>query len=362
MRNVVSDDKVNDFRNLVNSNSNFVYQIYKDKGGKNLFNLVCSCMDWITVSVRHLENAPEFDKDIDTRCMQIYSLISSIDLIFESIKQLHRVFLNERTIPFSGKKKCFDNRLFSNEDDNNYFKTIRACFGAHPVALNQENTKRFASWPFDSPFNTGDLTVHLYSREVNEDDLALHLNINELLAFLKIRYSYIDVITDKVETLFFEYQRSISKQLIEHKLVPLEQLYVLKSESEKRLNNDYYNGEIDDLIMIFEAVVTEKALIPIANSYKDSLLPLIKEIKNNLQEMNIVDLENDSDLRVRSDLSRELSYEIGKFYTWVHGGKYDPLLNYYFERFNAVAGGRFDFKETDDIKLTFLKVKLMLAK
>ncbi|MCD9553492.1 hypothetical protein GLP31_13475, partial [Photobacterium carnosum] len=123
-----------------------------------------------------------------------------------------------------------------------------------------------------------------------------------------------------------------------------------------------YNGEINDLIMIFEAVVTEKALIPIANSYKDSLLPLIKEIKNNLQEMNIVDLENDSDLRIRSDLSRELSYEIGKFYTWVHGGRYDPLLNYYFERFNAVADGSFDFKETDDIKLTFLKVKLMLAK
>lgn len=362
MRNVVSDDKINDFRDLVNSNSNFVYQIYKDKGGKNLFNLVCSCMDWITVSVRHLENAPEFDKDIDTRCMQIYSLISSIDLIFESIKQLHRVFLNERTIPFSGEKKCFDNRLFSNEDDNNYFKTIRACFGAHPVALNQENTKRFASWPFESPFNTGDLTVHLYSREVNEDDLALHLNINELLDFLKIRYSYIDVIIDKVETLFFEYQKSISKHLIEHKPVPLEQLYVLKAESEKRLNNDYYNGEINDLIMIFEAVVTEKALIPIANSYKDSLLPLIKEIKNNLQEMNIVDLENDSDLRIRSDLSRELSYEIGKFYTWVHGGRYDPLLNYYFERFNAVADERFDFKETDDIKLTFLKVKLMLAK
>lgn len=37
MRNVVSDDKISDFRDLVNSNSSFVYQIYKDKGGKNLF-------------------------------------------------------------------------------------------------------------------------------------------------------------------------------------------------------------------------------------------------------------------------------------------------------------------------------------
>ncbi|MCD9513872.1 hypothetical protein [Photobacterium carnosum] len=76
------------------------------------------------------------------------------------------------------------------------------------MALNQENTKRFASWPFESPFNTCDLTVHLYSREINEDDLVLHLNINELLDFLKIRYSYIDVITDKVEALFFEYQKA----------------------------------------------------------------------------------------------------------------------------------------------------------
>ena len=54
MRDVISDDKIRDFRNLVNSNSSFVYQIYKNKGDKNLFNLVCSCLDWITVSVRHL--------------------------------------------------------------------------------------------------------------------------------------------------------------------------------------------------------------------------------------------------------------------------------------------------------------------
>ena len=361
MKNVVSDDKIRNFRDLVNSNSSFVYQIYKDKGGKNLFNLVCSCMDWITVSVRHLENASEFDKNIDTKCMQIYSLISSIDLIFESIKQLHRVFINEKTLPFSGEKNCFEKRLFSNEDDNTYFKTIRACFGAHPVALNQENTKRFASWPFDSHFNAGDLTVHLYSRDVNEEDLALHLNIDELLEFLTTRYDYLDVIADKIETLFFEHQQNLSKQLIETKADPLQQLYVLKTESEKRLDNDYYNGEIDDLIMIFEAEVTEPTLVPMAENYKDSLLPLIEEIKTNLQEMNIVDLDNDSNLRVRSDLSRELSYELQKFFTWVHGDRYDHLLDYYLERFNTVTNGKFNFNKSDEINLIFLKAKLMLA-
>ncbi|MCL1145411.1 hypothetical protein L2747_05180 [Shewanella marinintestina] len=361
MRNVVSEDKFRDFRDLVNSNSSFVYQIYKDKGGKNLFNLVCSCMDWVTVSVRHLENVPEFDKNLDTKCMQVYSLISSIDLIFEAIKQLHRVFVNEKNIPFSGEKKCFKNRLFLNEDDNTYFKTIRACFGAHPVDLKQSNSKRFASWPFESHFNSGDLCVHLYSRDVNEEDLALNLNINELLEFLTTRYDYLDVITGKIQSLFIEYQKSLSNQPIETKSDPLEQLYVLRAESEKRLDNEYYNGEIDDLIMIFEAEVTTLELVSIADSYKGSLLPLIEEIKTNLQTMNIIDLEHGSDLRIRSDLSRELSYELSKFYTWVHDDRYAPLIHYYFERFNDVTNGKFDFNNTDEINLTFLKAKLMLA-
>ncbi|MGL1179037.1 hypothetical protein ACSTLD_14490 [Vibrio parahaemolyticus] len=361
MRNVITDDKIVDFRDLVNSNSSFVYQIYKDKGGKNLFNLVCSAMDWISVSVRHLENAPDFDKDIDTKCMQVYSLISSIDLIFESINQLHRVFISPKKLPFHGEKSCFENRLFPDEDDNSYFKTIRACFGAHPVNLNQENSKRFASWPYPSHFNSGDLSVMLYSRDVGKEDLTLNLNINELLEFLKTRYEYLDVIADKIQTLFVEYQQNLSNVEIESKSDPLEQLYILRSESVRRLDNDYYNGEINDLIMIFEAEITDSDLVPLADKYKESLIPLIEEIKKNLQEMNIVDLENGSDLRIKSELSRELSYELGKFYTWVHGDSYDPLLDYYCERFNDATDGKFKFSRFDEPNLSFLKSRLMLA-
>lgn len=318
-------------------------------------------MDWISVSVRHLENAPDFDKNIDTKCMQVYSLISSIDLIFESINQLHRVFVNPKKLPFHGEKTCFENRLFPVEDDNSYFKTIRACFGAHPVNLNQENSKRFASLPFDSHFNSGDLSVRLYSRDVGKEDLTLNLNINELFEFLKTRYEYLDVIADKIRTLFVEYQQNLSKVKIETKSDPLEQLYVLRSESARRLDNDYYNGEINDLILIFEAELTDSELVPLADNYKQSLIPLIDEIKTNLQEMNIVDLKNDSDLRIKSELDRELRYELGKFYTWVHGDRYDPLLDYYCERFNDATDGKFKFSRFDEPNLAFLKSRLMLA-
>lgn len=361
MKGTVSDDKISDFRDLVNSNSGFVYQIFKDKDGKNLFHLVCSCMDWISVSARHLENAPEFDSNIDVKCMQLYSFISSIDLISQSVTQLHRVFVNEKTEPFKGDKNCFKNRLFENEDDDRYFKTLRACFGAHPTDLRQNGSKRFASWPFVSHLDDSNLTVHLYGREIGEDDLVLHLHINELIEFLTIRYNYLDIIADKIQSLFKEYQADLSNQVIETKSNPLEQLYVLKAESEKRLDNDYYNGEINDLIMIFEAKVTDAKLVPLVNSYRKSLLPTIEEIKRNLQSMNIVDLEVGSDVGRSSTLGRELSYELPKLYSWIYSGKYDALLDYYFDRFNSVTNDKFKFSESDKKNLTFLKVKLMLA-
>lgn len=361
MKGIVSDNKISNFRDLVNSISKFVYQIYKDKGGKNLYHLVCSCMDWISVSVRHIENAPKFDSNIDVKCMQVYSLISSIDLTLESVKQLHRVFVNEETVPFKGEKRCFHNRLIEQEDDNSYFKTLRACFGAHPVSLNQLDSKRFASWPFKSYLDNADLTVHLYSREVSEEDLTLHLYISELLTFFKTRYDYLDVISEKIQSLFEDYQTDLSNQPIENKPDPLEQLYVLRSESEKRLNNDYYNGEIEDLIMIFEAKVPDAELMPLTDSYRKSLLPAIEEIKANLQSMNIVDLKIGSDMECNSDLAKELSYELPKFYSWINSGRHDALLDYYIERFNSVTNNKFNFSESDERNLAFLKIKLMLT-
>ncbi len=360
MKNVVIDEKITKFRNLVNSNSNFVFNTYRDKNGKNHWNLICSCMDWLTVSIRYLMNAPDLDKNIDVRVMQMFSLISSIDLVSESITQLHRVFINPSTIPFAGEKKCFGNRTFVNEDDNSYFKTIRASFGAHPVNLNQSNSKRFASWPFDSHMKSGELTVHLYSNEVGEEDLVMNLNSNELIAFLNIRYNYLDVISDKIKSIYTDFQDNLSKQRIQTSTEPIEQLHILRAESEKRLDNDYYNSEINDLIMIFEAEIPQPELVPLADKYKRSLEPLIEEIRTNLQAMNIIDLENSPSLSNRSELSRKLSYEIGKFYTWIHGDEYDPLIHYYLERFNNETNFKFNFNINDSCNLLFLKLMLML--
>jgi len=352
----INDSKISDFRDLINSNSSFIYQEYQNKNGKNLWNLICSCMDWLTVSVRHLQRPQDQDNDIDVRVMQMFSLISSIDLVSESISQLHRVFINPKTLPFSGEKECFRDRLFNEEDDNTYFKSIRACFGAHPVNLNHSNSKRFASWPFDSQINSGELTVHLYSNKIEEEDLSMQLNSEELIAFLIKRYDYLDVISSKITKLFKEFKIGLSKKPIVIKSDPLEMLYILKNESKERLDSEYYNGVVNDLIIIFEA---NTELKDIESAYKKSLLPLIAEITNNLQKMNMDDFKNGYLLSPKSKIRKELGYEIGKFYSWVYCDSYDSLLDYYLERFNAATNGKYEFSINDSKKTLFLKVKMM---
>jgi hypothetical protein len=355
----INDSKISDFRDLINSNSSFIYQEYQNKNGKNLWNLICSCMDWLTVSVRHLQRPQDQDNDIDVRVMQMFSLISSIDLVSESMSQLHRVFINPKTLPFSGEKECFRERLFNEEDDNTYFKSIRACFGAHPVNLNHSNSKRFASWPFDSQMNSGELTVHLYSNKIGEEDLSMQLNSEELIAFLIKRYNYLDVISSKITQLFKEFKIGLSKKPIVIKSDPLEMLYILKNESKERFDNEYYNGVVNDLILIFEANIDNTELKDIESAYKKSLLPLIAEITNNLQQMNMDDFENGHLLSPKSKIRKELSYEIGKFYSWVYGESYDSLLDYYLERFNTASNSKYEFSINDSKKTLFLKVKMM---
>jgi hypothetical protein len=252
-------------------------------------------MDWITVSIRFLQDAPELSDKIDVSVMQMYSLISAIDIVAESITQLHRVFISHKNLPFKADKSIFKDKLFKN-DDNDYFKQIRACYGAHPVNLNPHNSNNqryFASWPFNG-FSTGknDLDVRLYSNNPEEDDLTLSLKSDELISFLKNRYEYLDVIFDEINKQFSGFKKDHSKKLIIANGLPLEVLHKLANESSVRLDNDYYNEIINDLIIIFRTTLDGEDYQLEEAEFKESLLPLIEEIKDNLQAVKIEDLEH----------------------------------------------------------------------
>jgi len=357
----INDQKITDFRELVNDNSSFVCKQYKNINNKNLWNPICSCMDWITVSIRFLQDSPELNENIDIRVMQMYSFISAIDIVTESITQLHRVFIDPKSIPFKNESTIFSNKLVD-VDDTNYFKEIRACFGAHPVNLNpKDKGKRFASWPFDGMnSSSSDLDVRLYSNIPDEEDLTLSLKSNELIAFLKSRYEYLDVISEEIKRQFISFKEKHSQIIIDSFGSPLEVLNTLAEESSVRLENAYYEGMINDLIIIFRTTLDGEEFQTEEAEFKESLLPLIEEIRINLQAVEIKDLEHHSLIYMDSTLDSQLSYELPKFYSWIYHGQHDPLLDYYIRKLNKVSDNKYKFSDSDGSDKLFLKLKLML--
>ncbi|NDO82100.1 hypothetical protein CJP72_15410 [Citrobacter sp. NCU1] len=353
---------IEDFRDEVNNNSDFAFKYFQNKDGKNLWNPICSCMDWISVAIRYINNYPELSSDLDVKAMQIFSLISSIDIINESVEQLHRILVNRdlKKWPFKGSKHIFEDKRhhLSGHDDDGYFKEIRAIFGAHPTKLQHGKERMFASWPHDHSFDGDDFTVSLYSNIPDKPDVSFGIRIVELLSYAKERYEYINELHDALIGLYDNY----SLQLKGVKIPPTssieEELETLSSESEKRLDNDHYRSTISELQVLFATTVTEPHLQLEEQEFKDELLVMTAEIRANLQCMRIEDLEHD--ILYGSLPGFALSYELPKLFTLLHSDRYDPLTDYYFKQLNNYCDGKYTFSVRDGKSLTLLKLRMML--
>jgi hypothetical protein len=360
----INPEIVSEFRDAVNSNDHFVCNYFKNRDGKNQWNAICSCMDWISVTVRYINNYPEISDDMDVKAMQIYSLISSIDIIHESLSQLHRVIVdrNLKQWPFKGKSHIFKKKVshLSHCDDDDYFREIRAIFGAHPTSLRGDGgEKMFASWPHDHSLRGEDFTVNLYSNIPDKDDIHFGIYIEELLTFAKERYVYLFQLEDALNVLFDAFCSDLAGKEIPKTENIIDEIDVLTKENKIRTDSDYYHGQLWELNLLFNAELTEAHLKTEEQEYKDELLQLVNEIRVNLQSMNIVDLEYDY-LLPNSLPKYALQYEISKALGLASTGRDDPLINMYIRNFNKYSNNHYDFKFRESINVMHLKLKMMI--
>jgi len=351
---------ISSFRDKVNSNSNFVYNKYRNINNTNYWGIICSCMDWISVSARFLTSKRNLNKDIDVRVMELFSVISAIDIIVESVNQLHRVFFNTQEIPFSDESDIFLNNQLG-LPDNEYFKELRAMFGAHPVNLKHKDNKRwYASWPHE-PFSTKNtiFDIRLYSNEIGVKDLTFGINIIELESFAVKHYNHLISLKKEIDKQISDFSKQNSKIKIENKENIKDILKVLKEESIKRFNNDYYNESIDGLITIFNTTLHSKELAEEEKNYKNELLKVVNEIKSNLQSMNIVDLITDKILNPDYPYDN-IAYSISKLYTYDFDSRKEPLYNFHLKKLDEFSNDIYQFKGTKTKDKIILKLKMML--
>ncbi|MDN5047935.1 hypothetical protein O8C97_08805 [Aliarcobacter butzleri] len=357
MKNTIDIELITKFRDKVNSNSYFVLHRYKNMNEKNQWNIICSCMDWISVAIRNLYNMKNDNNNIDVLSMQTYLYISSIDIIFEAIKQLNRVLAGNNSIPFENDNSVFKkNTPFEHMDDNTYFKHIRATFGAHPVNLNDKSGQWFASWPYKDSMNEYDFQVRLYSNKINQDDITFGIKFSELNNFLNSRYSYLNDLIEMIDNKYNTYVLEQKEQIINTDNNIVKQLEILLEEAKNRLNNDYYFYAITDLLKIFNTQLSSNNFLE--KKYKEELKKVIDEIHKNLQNMEIVDLSTDNILY--PDYPSSLSYEMSKLLPILSHPTYDPLFDFYLKQINNKSNEEIIIYENDSNDEIFLKVKILM--
>lgn len=327
---------IDEFRNKVNERD-FVLFKYRDVNGKDQWSCICSAMDWITVSMEYIADVKSGKRGYQ-QSMEMYAYISSIDVVWEAVQQLHRVFFQTAKIPFNDEHECFVDRIL-NQDDNRYFKTIRASFGAHPVNLDGEekNEKFFASW--SGAFLGGDYNVLLYSNKVGKGFRTMRLRVEELNKFLEKRYNHLNQLMHEIDRQYEQFKNEMIKIPIMQTSDVCDQLQILREESRKRLDLSYFNYIIDSLIRIFANKITNKENEKMVTEYRKLLMPMIDILYNSLQNMELKGFDDDILHQTSDKLSNGYGYYISKLTDYIYGAGYHPMV--WEERLREIFKGYF---------------------
>lgn len=310
--------QINKFRNFINSNNHFVLSKYKNIDGKNKWSIICSCMDWITVAVDYINSVEIKSNNENIMSMQIYSMISSYDIIVDSVIQLSRVFFNTRESPFQNDRTIFNEKL----TDEKYFKHIRAVFGAHPINLddifgNDKNKKYYASWATTRALSDHDMHVFLYSNYPEERAVEFGIDFLKIHRFVLKYYKYLDDIIEGIQKQYKEYLSKKKELIIEKKKDILSQIKVLKIENQQRFDNDYYGYYLDELVMMFSAACTYEENKEAFSEYLMQLEKVIKEIHINLQDMRFCELNTANIINPPRPIKKHYDYE--KVFNYLYG-------------------------------------------
>lgn len=99
------------FRDEVNA-QDLVLQMYRNYAGKNYWNIICSAMDWIDVVVEMIDIKNVSKKNDNDSSIKVMTFIMCIDVMWEAVQQLHRIFFDTSTIPFADNTEVFCHKLF----------------------------------------------------------------------------------------------------------------------------------------------------------------------------------------------------------------------------------------------------------
>ncbi|MCQ2009290.1 MAG: hypothetical protein ABF629_04220 [Sporolactobacillus sp.] len=324
----------NKFRNKVNEH-NFIrlyFAEYADEVNreeKDVWSKICSCMDWLNVTVEGIEK-PIKSKHQNMDSLHFAHFLTTVDMMLEAIKNAwlsinlatkhKRPYIKDRSIFHA----CEFGRSYSDEA---YFKEIRAWFGIHSVNGNEvklhgfdKDVRFFSSWSMSRFFDDDTYAVLLYSNDRKAEQMfggEKKVCVNDLIRFILLRYKSLNQLMKDIDMLYENVKTKTRNTPIKFdKTWPtaqqLEQLYF--QAKKRKLTSEWYEEEIEDCISFFKIDLlnfepTERVIV---KSYLTELEKIIPAYRDMVQ--NVDDTETDSFkiFHISSSLFSDRHYDISK--------------------------------------------------
>jgi len=318
-------EKLDKVRDKINENSNYIILKYSYLNNKDFWNLTCSAMDWIDVAKNNIDSDKIENKNNLFVWKDLYIYLSSVDIIINAIIQLYRVFFETENELLFGDTTIFKGE-YLNKSDYEYFKHIRAIFGAHPMDIKENCIRKFASWPVSGLYEE-EYTCLLYSSEKNQDSMGKFgfntIDVNKLL----LKYvNYLDNIYAEIDNRKLQFDNKKKQQKIKKVENTLEQIDILIGENNKRLNYEYIDETLNTLKIIFSVAIKNEENFKLVEKYRELLKIGLNELYNVIQDMNLEKLDNlklDSLLNPEYRRIENFGYAYGKLTSMVSVPNYE---------------------------------------
>ncbi|WP_018924401.1 hypothetical protein [Salsuginibacillus kocurii] len=321
------------FRDKVHDHGEFVRLYFHELNGKDIWSKICSCMDWLDVSIHGLE-LPSHHESMNITSLRFTHFIVTIDMIYESITNLWTSFeeVTDFKYPYKYDSSIFNaNEYGENLYDDDYFKLIRAWFGIHAVNGNKvniqgypNNLRFFTSW--STSFDRNEFSLQLYSNNKSAEKQyggTKKIDVREIIKFIELRYYTLHDLINIVDELYIQEKQSLQQTPIrlDKSQTHLEQIQYLYSKAqERKLTSEYFQHHIELYISFLKCDLDNF-------SFKDKELVLrylyeLKEIipayKKIVEEVNVADPPHIFSLMdLRSQVYSANRYEFSKILDYV---------------------------------------------
>lgn len=340
--------KLNGLSEFINGeNQDDILLILDKKYPDDKWSIICSAVHWFRTVENYLtSNNLLKNYTTDYNWGEVYLFLSAVDIVIEGINDINKIVKNDE------KSRLFygNNEIFRDEekDDWEYFKNIRAIFGAHPTKL--KDNKEYIVSTYPTPYNSlvdrlsgkskcWDYYTLLWKKEKNKscEQLSFGFKFEDIEMYLDKCIDYLEVIYNDFLDMIYDYKKEISKLPIQQIDEPIKQLDILLKEDKKRLNGRY-EFVIKDIKMLLTTRITDIGNKKIYEKYKKILIkkiPILYRVLQYPEKLdNINEIENVIDGEVEY-FTKNSSYYYTKLYEyWNNEDMESILINHFKDKIN----------------------------